>query len=395
MMDPRTGEILALAQYPFFNPVNYQEYFNDQSMQEHAKVKAVTDANEPGSTMKPVTLAIALKANEEMKKKGKSPLFDPLEKVDTSVGNFRGRKELKDTRRHYYLNMYQALQKSSNIYMAKMIERVIENFGNQWYRDVLHDCFGFGEKTGIELPAESCGVLPQPGKKHPNGALEWSLPTPYSLAIGHNIQTTSIQMLRAYAIFANGGYLVRPTLVKKIVKTYADGEQEILLDNTLNRQASFPKVLDDSIIKEVVKAMKYVTKKGGTAQRADIFGYTEAGKTGTGNKIVNGEYSQNKHFSSFIGFAPVTQPAFILYVGIDEPEVKFVPQIGKIHLGGLCAAPVFREIARRSLEEYLGVAPDDPHGYPVGDPRYDPAKADWAQEISELQEIYDKWNLKN
>lgn len=379
MMEPRTGEILTLAQYPFFYPPEYSKYFNDPDLVEHTKVKAITDAHEPGSVMKPITLAIALTANELMRQYDEEEIFDPEEKIPTADGHFPGRtKELKDMRLHHYLNMYMGLQKSSNIYMARLAERVCNRLGDHWYRYMLHDIFGFGQKTNIELPAESAGVLPTPGKVHPNGKLEWSKPTPYSLAMGHNIQVNSIQLLRSYALFANGGYLVQPTLVRKI-----EGEEKKVFE--------FPRVLSREVVDEVVKAMKYVTKTGGSGRRADIWGYTEVGKSATANKIVGGQYSQTQYVAGFIGFAPVTDPAFVLLVMIDEPEYRYIPGYGRNHHGGAAAAPVFRSIATRALE-YLGVAPDDPYGYPVGDPRYDPEKADWIPETRKLKEIYEKWN---
>lgn len=395
MMDPRSGEILALAQYPFFYPPDYQLFFNDLEQTENTKVKAVTDANEPGSIMKPITLAVALKANDKLKKMGKPPLFDPDAKMNASDTHFRGRKKpLKDLRQHSFLNMNMAIQKSSNVYMARLMERVVDTFGDDWYRAILQDTFGFGKKTDIELSAESRGLLPTPGKKHPNGALEWSAATPFSLAIGHNIQATSIQMLRAYAVFANGGYLVNPTLIRKIVKTDQEGKETVLVDNTsAERIARFPRVLERDTVNLLVKALKYVTKSGGAAPQANIYGFTEAGKTGTAEKIVNGTYAKDKNCSSFIGFTPVKNPAFVLIVSLDEPAVEFLPGIGKNTLGGTCAAPVFREIAKSSLE-YLGVMPDDPHGYPVGDPRYDAEKADWIKETRLLKEEYEKWNKK-
>ena len=170
--------------------------------------------------------------------------------------------------------------------------------------------------------------------------------------------------------------------------------REILLDNTNpERVASFPKVVDDAIVKEVIKAMKAVTKPGGACASADIWGYTEAGKTGTTMKLVGGQYSEKSHFSSFSGFTPVTKPAFVVVVGMDEPLVGYVPGRGLNHMGSSCAAPVFREIARRSLE-YLGVPPDDPGGYPKRDPRHDPATADWYKETEELKKLYEQWNGK-
>ena len=393
MMDPYNGEVLALAQYPFFDPSRYQEYFNDPLLIEHTKVKAVTDAQEPGSLMKPITLAVILKANEELRRRGQPEIFHPLEKVPTARGDFPGRhKELTDTRPHQYLNMYLALQKSSNIYMARMIQRTIDALGEEWYHQVLEELFGFGKKTGIELPGESAGMLPTPGKVLPNGTLEWSVPTPFSLAIGYNLQVNTIQMLRAYAIFANGGYRVTPTLVRKIVRTGHQGGEKILLDHTSDeRIESFPRVLDPYIVGEVVAAMKYVMKPGGYGRYASIGGYTEAGKTGTARKIVEGHYSTKKHVARFAGFIPVGRPAFVMLVAIDEPEVKFIPGIGYANHGSVCAGPVFREIARQALA-YLGIAPDDPFGYPSGDPRYDSQKADWMQEVEAMNKIYREWN---
>lgn len=392
VLDPRTGEILALAQYPYFDPSEYQKYYTDQFLVEHTKVKAITDANEPGSVIKPCTIALALKANKILSERGEKPIFSPEEKMVTSNSHFRGRKPLKDTHFHSFLNMDMAIQKSSNIYVARLVEKIIDRLGIEWYKEQLHKTFGFGEKTQIELPGESPGKVPTPGKKHPNGTLEWSISTPYSLAMGHNFQATTLQMARAFAIFANGGYLVKPTLVRKIVKTHSDGSEEVILDNTVPERAQkFPRVMDEDIAAAVLLAMKYTTKPGGTARRGEIWGYTEAGKTGTGQKVINGRYSDKLFCSSFVGMTPVNDPAFVIAVTIDEPEYGYIPGIGKIHMGGTCASPVFREIGKRSLE-YLGIAPDDPHGYPVNDPRYDPNLADWLPETRRLQEIYEKWN---
>ncbi len=233
LMDPKTGEIWAAAQYPYFEPQDYRTYFNHLKLQENTKVKAITDPYEPGSTMKPLTLALALKANAELKKQGKKPIFFPHEKIATANGVFPGRsKPIHDTKTHPYLNMYLALQKSSNIYMARMAQRMIEALGEKWYRSALQEIFGFGVRTGIELPSESPGVLPTPGKLYPNGKMEWSTPTPFSISFGHNILVTSLQMLRSYAVIANGGFDVRPTLVRKIVRQKREGGQEIILDNT-------------------------------------------------------------------------------------------------------------------------------------------------------------------
>lgn len=393
MMDPRTGEIWALAQYPSFAPSDYQKYFNDPALIEHTKVKAITDANEPGSVFKPFTVVLALKANQELQARGEPPIFTTDEKIATSNGRFPGRsKPITDTSLHYFLNLDMGMQKSSNIYMARLAERMIKRLGNDWYRRQLQQIFGIGEKTHIELPAESAGVLPKPGKLHPNGTLEWTIATPFSLAFGHNVQVTTVQLLRAYAVFANGGYLVQPTLVRKIVKKDAQGNEHIILDNTSpERIARFPSVLEKSILERVIESMQYVTKPGGTAWRGDVPGYSELGKTSTAKKIVNGTYSETTYFANFTGIVPATQPCFVLCVAMDEPEYGYVPGLGKVHNGGNCTASAFREIARRSLE-YLGVPSDDPYGYPAGDPRRNLDKAYWMAETRKLKEIYDTWN---
>lgn len=382
MMDPYTGEILALAQYPFFDPSRYQEYYQDPLLAEATKVKAITDANEPGSVLKPLNIAIALLGNKER------PFFKPEDKVDTSHGYFKGRsKPITDTHFHKAMNMDMAIQKSANVYMALLIEKIIGKFGAEWYRHQLVERVGLGKKTGIELPGESRGVVPIPGKKHPNGTFEWSLGTPYSLAMGYNLQLTTLQIARAHAAIANRGFLVEPTLIRKITKG-----GEVLVDHTgPERAAAFPRVFPVDVCERVIQAMKYTTKPGGTARRGDVWGYTEAGKTSTSHKIVNGSYSPTAYIANFVGFTPVKHPAFVLVVTMDEPEYGFVAGVGKTHHGGNACAPVFREIARRALE-YLGIPPDDPYGFPMQDPRFDKQKADWMAESARLQEMYEKWN---
>jgi cell division protein FtsI (penicillin-binding protein 3) len=287
-----------------------------------------------------------------------------------------------------------AIQKSSNIYQARLAEKIVARLGNQWYRDQLHKTFGFASKTGIEFPSETSGMLPTVGKRYANGALEWSVSTTYSLAIGYNLQVNSIQMLRAYAMFANGGKFVTPTLLRKIVKTDPQGHKTILLDNTKeDRLKNFPIKLQHGLLDTVVKAMKYTTKPGGTGFRADIRGYTEVGKTSTSKKLIKGSYSETLYRACFIGFSPAKDPAFVLYVVIDEPKYGYLTGIGKYHNGGLAAGLVFRAIGQKTLA-YLGVAPDDPYGYPNGDPRYNKNKGDWLPETQQLQELYNKWNRK-
>jgi len=196
-------------------------------------------------------------------------------------------------------------------------------------------------------------------------------------------------MTRTYAIFANGGFLVTPHIVRKIVKKQADGSTKVLLDNSVAKKPT--RVISSSIAETIVEALKYVTKEGGTSKRADIHGYTEAGKSGTAEKIIDGMYSKTNNISSFLGFAPAKNPRFVLLVSVDDPEVKIIPGVGKHQFGGVCAAPIFKEIATRSLQ-YLGVEPDDPYGYPVGDPRRNSELADMITKMQALKEDYQRHN---
>ena len=391
MMNPHSGEILALAQDPPFYPACYTQYYNNPKRLDVTKVKALCDSIEPGSIMKPLTAAIALLANKELAARGAPPLFDPDEPIDVKSGKFPGRsRPIRDPRAYSYLNLDMAMQRSSNIYFARLAERIVDRLGAEWYRTALIEHLGLGQSTSLELPGESLGLIPRIGVRHPNGTLEWSVPTPFSLAMGHNLQVNTVQILRSFAALANGGKLVQPTLIHKIVSSSKNGQQSVLLDNnTTSRINAFPQVLDSSIIARVTKAMKYVTK----GKRSDIPGYSQAGKTGTAEKIIEGTYSKDKNVASFVGFAPAKDPLFVLIVCIDEPEKRYFPGIGGTQWGGYCAAPIFREIGRRSLA-YLGVTPDDPQGYPLGDPRYVPDEADWVTETSELNALFEEWNGK-
>ena len=294
---------------------------------------------------------------------------------------------------HDFLNLNMAIQRSSNIYMARLVERIIKRLELPGTAMCSMRSFGFGKKTGIELPGESNGVLPEIGKLHPNGKMEWSVPTPFSLAIGHNVQATSLQLVRIYAMLANGG-TPSPTFIHSIDgqkrPTWQNGQKgqneqnTPLLPPTPSRYAP--------IMKRVIQSMRYVTKRGGGSWRGDIPGYTEAGKSGTAEKIVGGTYSRKDHVATFIGFTPAENPRFVLLVTIDEPEYSIVDGV-KRHMAGYAAAPVFSKIAARSLA-YLGVPPDDPYGYPAGDPRSSPSKAAWMPEVRALEQLYKSWNKR-
>jgi cell division protein FtsI (penicillin-binding protein 3) len=391
MVDPHNGHILALAQYPFFFPDQYQQYFNSPEAIEHSKIKALVDAHEPGSPIKALTVSLALKANRELQAQGKAPIFHPLEKIATSKGSFAGRsKPIQDVHTYSFLNMYMGVQQSSNIYMATIADRVVKAMGESWYRQGLAS-FGLGSKTGIELVGESSGMLPEPKKVNSAGKLEWSKGTPYTLSMGYNLQATALQMARAYCVFANGGVLPELTLVRKVIRTTQDGSVVEVDHTTDARIQSFPRVLHPDDVKEVVSALRFVTQTGGSATKADIFGYTEAGKTGTTHKVVGGQYSSTCRYASFVGFAPATNPVFVVFVGLDEPKYGYIPGIGLNHRGGQSAAPTFREIGTRALE-FLGIPMDDPFGFPSNDPRGDAQKRAWSKEVTALNGLRQKWD---
>lgn len=390
-MEAHTGHIVALAQYPFFAPESYREYFNQPECKESTKIHAITDAFELGSIMKPITLAIALTANRELIAQGRSPLFDPEEKTTVTRTIFPGRasKPLKDLQSHRALNMDMAVQKSSNIYVAQLADHIVRELGPEWYRRQLIDKFGFETKTGIELPAEATGCVPAKHRYHPNGSPEWSLPTPYSLSIGYNLLATGLQMVRAYALFANGGYWVEPTLVKKIIR---DGE--LIYDG---KRGPYPQHLHPEDAARILRSLKYTTQTGGTGIRGAVPGYTEGGKSGSAEKLIGGQYAKKVHLSSFVGIAPANSnqiPAFIGLITIDEPAPLLKENGRKGYLGGYCAAPVFSRVVARVLA-LLGVPSDDPYGYPKGDVRADASRADWKKEAQQLQELYHEWNCKS
>lgn len=375
VMEAETGRIRAIAHYPFFRVDEYPDYFNDAAKIEYTIPKAVSALFEPGSIIKPVTVALAMMAGDERALKGLPPLFREDEIITTSPTVFPGRtKPVTDVCHLSKMDLALALQKSSNVYTATLAERIIQTMGVDWYRDKLTSIFDLGKPTGIEFPGEAVGFLPTPGKCHPNGGLEWSRATPYSLAMGYNLMVTGLQMAKIYAMITNGGYQVDPTLIYGPLKP---------------KRASLSPVICDKL----KHYLRFVTKPGGSAQLADVYGYTELGKTSTSEKLLGGVYSSIHHNTLFVGVCPLSCRPLVIVIALDDPDPSLWPSLGKRHYGGKSAAPIFRRIAQRSVA-FLGIPPDDPGGYPKGDPRYNPETADAVKEVEALHEKMLKLNRR-
>jgi cell division protein FtsI (penicillin-binding protein 3) len=380
IMDPFCGHILACAQVPSLNLLSPESFLSDPLKTPYLNLKALTDPFEPGSIMKPLTMLVALKANHVLGK----PVFNPQEKVASLDGKFPGRKSpIKDVKAVSYLNMDMAIQKSSNIYMGRVIQKVIGALGDPFYEQELKNTFGFGSKTGLKIGVESSGFVPSLHKKMKGGGPQWSQATPFSLAMGYNLLATTLQMTKAYAMIANGGYEVEPCLIKKIVKNHEHRPQEILYElpaTPLSKQ----KIPYEDVLR-IKQSMQFSVNKGGTAFRAKVPGFTACGKTATTEKLVAGTYSHDQHISTFAGFAPSDHPRFVCLIVIDEPKKMFLEGIGKNQFGGVCAAPSFATIAAKSLE-ILGLSPDDPGSLNK------PQDSKFYPEIKKLEDLYLQWN---
>lgn len=317
MMDPHTGEILAMSSRPTFDLNSPAEADGHQK-----RNRAVTDCYEPGSTFKIIAGTAALEEG----------VVNPDMKFDCSAGYIEvGGRKIKDAHRHGVLTFKEVIQKSSNVGTIKI--------GLNLGKDKIYEYikrFGFGEKTGIDLAGEVTGLV-RPTER-------WSGMSLGAIAIGQEIAVTPLQVLRAYSAIANGGYLVRPHVVMEVrspdgglVYKSAPEAQRILSEKTV------------AVFREILKT---VTEEGGTALEAAVDGNQVAGKTGTAQLMDprTKRYSRDKFVSSFVGFVPADKPKLAIIVVIHEPK-------GQIY-GGLVAAPVFRKIASESLS-YMSVPRDD------------------------------------
>jgi cell division protein FtsI (penicillin-binding protein 3) len=331
IMESDTGRILALASTPEFNSNSYNEYTPD-----YWRNRAVSDIFEPGSTFKVVVATAALEAG----------LVRPGEIVDCQMGSITISGHIfHDHKRLGLLTFSQILELSSNVGAAKLGLRL----GEARLHTALRN-FGFGSRTGIDLPGEVIGLV--------RDWHRWSGLSIGAISFGQEIGVTSLQILTAINTIANGGYRVRPSIVDRVI----DEKGELVRVHTPQRH----RIVRPETAAVIRDAFEGVVLRG-TGRMAALEGYRAAGKTGTAQKIVNGHYSNTKYMASFIGFAPMPNPKLTILVQIDEPK-------GAIY-GGDVAAPVFQRIAQQALL-LLRVPPDQ--SLPL--PKFNPAVAAAAAE---------------
>ncbi|MBK8580000.1 MAG: penicillin-binding protein 2 [Accumulibacter sp.] len=307
VLDVRTGEIVALANWPTYNPNNREGLSGGQ-----LRNRAVTDTFEPGSTLKPFTIGLALENGKV--------------RSDTVINCAPGRltigsATISDAHPHGALTVAEVIQKSSNVGAAKIAAMLPAQKMWQMFDDV-----GFGQVPRLGFPGEVSGRV-RPWKN-------WRPIEQATMSYGHGISVSLIQLARAYSVFARDGDLMPLSLTR--------------LDSSTPTGAA---VFSPKTAREVRSMLEMAVLPGGTAPKAQIPGYRVAGKTGTAHKLEGGRYA-NKFVSSFVGFAPASDPRLIVAVMIDEPS-------GGKHYGGDVAAPVFAAVMGNSLRT-LGIAPDAP-----------------------------------
>jgi cell division protein FtsI (penicillin-binding protein 3) len=317
MMQPKTGEILAIGQYPTIDPNRFGKYdLQDQ------KLRAITDVFEPGSMFKVVTASAALEAH----------LVKPDQKFFAENGKYivPGRpKPIEDTHPHGWITFQEGMAFSSNIVMAKISDIV----GSERFYKMARD-YGFGIATNIEYPGEVKGSLKKP--------IEWSGTTLNSMAYGYEVGVTPLQMAAAYCAVANGGILMKPMLVKKEVDATGETVKEYLPQQLRRVISASTAATLKNFFEDVVEI--------GTGKPTKIPGVKIAGKTGTSRKYVDGHYEQGSYTASFVGFFPADDPQLVCLVMMDNPR-------GAAYYGGTVSAPVFREIAQHVLNTSEMFAP--------------------------------------
>jgi cell division protein FtsI (penicillin-binding protein 3) len=317
VVDPETGEVLAMASWPGYNPNDYRTSAVDER-----RDRGLSDVFEPGSTMKIFTVAAGL-AGGAISSTQKLYCEKGIMPVDNVI--------IRDTHPAEWLTIPQVLAYSSNVCAAKI---GLSLGGGRLY-DTLRR-FGFGQATGVPLPGESSGTLRPRGRP-------WVQVETAAASFGHGISVTNLQLAMGVAALANGGSLMEPIIVKKV--TTATGEVVREAVPRVRRR-----VLAARVARAVAEMMVGVTEGGGTGTEASIEGYRVAGKTATAHKSdpLTGGYSIDDYIASFVGFVPADMPEIAVSVMIDEPRVE--------HAGGAVAAPVFRRVAEMVLA-YRGRTP--------------------------------------
>lgn len=313
VLNPQNGRVLALANFPDFDPQLASTY-----SWEVLHNRAVWDFYEPGSVFKIVTLIATLAEDEEVVNK-KFYCHQGAFKIPGSI--------LHDWKKFGELSYEEVFKNSSNIGVAKLAGSLDEKVFYSYIRKL-----GFGSPTGIDLNGETEGYVKPPSL--------WSKSSRFIIPIGHEVCVSILQLARAYALVANGGYLVRPFLVDKIVD-----KNKVVIKKLKPRKRRV------SISSEVFRKARQILKKvveEGTGRRARIEGVEVAGKTGTAQKVSpEGRYSSSRYYASFVGFFPVESPQYLIAVVIDEPRTY--------HYGGMVAAPVFKKIGEKIIE-YKGLS---------------------------------------
>lgn len=322
VLRPSTGEVLAMASRPTFNPGDLDKEIGT------LRNRAVSDLNEPGSTFKVVTVAAALDQR----------LVSLGDMIFCENGRFEyAGRLLTDHQAWGNLSVTEILAHSVNIGAAKIALKL----GKERMYAAMR-AFGFGERAFGERPTEA---WPGEVRGIVHAPRQWSQISITRVAMGHEVGVTPIQMIGAIAAVANGGNLMQPMIVRRVLDERGVAVREF-----------FPKVrrrvMDPKAARELTEALKRVVSQEGTAAKAAIPGFQVAGKTGTAQKLVNGQYAHDRHVSSFVGYFPAEDPELCIYVMLDAPK-------GKAQYGGSVAAPVFREIGLR-VASYLGLRPTAP-----------------------------------
>lgn len=318
VLDPRTGEVLAMSSLPSFNPNRYAGFPERDRVN-----RAVADSYEPGSIFKIITAAAALQEG----------VVSPLEMIDCGNGFIVvNGVRINDHAVFPTLTFQNVIAKSSDVGVVRVAQRLGPE---KFYAAIT--AFGFGARTELGLPGETAGLL----KK----TRSWSALSLPSLSFGQEIGVTAIQMASAAAVIANGGYWMRPHVVKRVEEPWGEGVREF-------SPVAERKVIEPEAADRVMTMMREVVISG-TGRKASVEGFEVAGKTGTAQKIdATGRYSMIDHVASFVGFVPASRPALVVLVSLDTPK-------GEFNQGGDVAAPLFARIANEAVR-ILAIPPDDP-----------------------------------